>query len=82
MSGMLPCPVCGADFKMGQEPHDNHPVAGMFYVYHEYGPLGSTARSCPVEVREHFDSKTEAVRAWNILASSSIRSNAQKDIAE
>lgn len=62
---LLPCPLCGAAFKYGQEPHDNHPVAGMFYLYHDYGPLGSDARKCPIEVRGHFDSLEAATAKWN-----------------
>jgi hypothetical protein len=50
---------------MAQEPHDNHPVAGMFYIYHDYGPLGSDARKCPIEVHRHFDTQAEAIKAWN-----------------
>lgn len=64
-SELLPCPFCGAKFLFGQEPHDNYPVAGQFYLYHDYGPLGSAARKCPIEVRPHFETKEEAVAAWN-----------------
>lgn len=62
---LKPCPLCGSNFKMGQEPHDNHPVGGMFYIYHEYGPIGSAARKCPLSVDRHFDSGEEAAIAWN-----------------
>ena len=62
---LLPCPFCGSKFLIGQEPHDNHPVAGQFYLYHEYGQLGSPARKCPIDVRGHFDSEAAAIAAWN-----------------
>lgn len=62
---LKPCPFCGSDFKSGQEPHDNHPVGGMFYLYHNYGPLGSAARACPLEFRRHFDTLEAAAMAWN-----------------
>lgn len=62
---LLPCPLCGAAFLYGQEPHDNHPVAGMFYLFHEYGPLGSDARQCPIGVRGHFDTLEAAADRWN-----------------
>lgn len=62
---LLPCPLCGADFKMGQEPHDNGYVAGQYYIYHDYGPLGSAARRCPLTVERHFDTAEEAAAAWN-----------------
>lgn len=62
---VAPCPFCGGAFLVGQEPHDNHPVAGMFYLYHDYGPLGSPARACPIEVQRHFDTREEAIAAWN-----------------
>ena len=62
---LLPCPFCGSKYLMGQEPHDNHPVAGKFYLYHDYGPLGSPARKCPIDVRGHFDSEADAIAAWN-----------------
>ena len=62
---LKPCPFCGSAFKMGQEPHDNFPVNGMYYIYHDYGPLGSAARRCPVDVMGHFNSADEAIAAWN-----------------
>jgi hypothetical protein len=65
MTKLLPCPLCGAAFLMGQEPLDNHPIGGMFYIFHDYGSLGSAARDCPVEVSCHFESVEEAVSAWN-----------------
>lgn len=64
-AALLPCPFCGSRFKMSQEPNDNHPVAGMVYLYHEYGPLGSPARSCPLEFGGHFESEEVAIKAWN-----------------
>lgn len=64
----LPCPMCGEPFKMGQEPHDNHPVGGKFYIFHDYGPLGSPARRCPIEVHRHFDTEALAIAAWNTRA--------------
>ena len=62
---LLPCPFCGAAFKMGQEPHDNGSVSGKWYLFHEYGPLGSAARKCLIDVRRHFDTEAEAITAWN-----------------
>ena len=69
--GLLPCPLCGAAFLIAQEPHDNGFVAGQWYIYHEYGPLGSDARNCPIDVPRHFDSRAEAIAAWNRRASTS-----------
>jgi hypothetical protein len=66
-----PCPFCGSNFNISQEPHDNHPVGGMFYIYHEYGPIGSAARKCPIYVDRHFDSREEAIAAWNRRATPS-----------
>lgn len=65
MDKLKPCPFCGSAFKMGQEPRYNHPVGGMFYLYHEYGPLGSAARKCPIVVEPHFHTEAEAITAWN-----------------
>ena len=65
---LKPCPFCGAGFKIAQEPQDNHPVAGMFYIFHDYGPLGSSARSCLLQVNRHFATKAEAIAAWNTRA--------------
>lgn len=62
---MKPCPFCGAKFKLSQEPHDNHPIAGMYYIYHDYGPLGSPARECRLDITGHFHSEKEAVDFWN-----------------
>jgi hypothetical protein len=63
---LKPCPFCGAAFLIAQEPHDNHPVAGMFYIYHDYGPISSAARACIIDVRRHFASREEAITAWNL----------------
>ena len=65
---LKPCLFCEGAFKMGQEPHDNHPFGGMFYIYHEYGPIGSSARKCPIRVARHFHTKAEAIAAWNTRA--------------
>lgn len=65
VSELKPCPFCGANFKMSQEPHDNHPVNGMWYVYHDYGPIGSPARSCRLDITGHFETEAEAVAACN-----------------
>ncbi|MDB5707880.1 MAG: hypothetical protein JWN66_4996 [Sphingomonas bacterium] len=48
---------------MGQEPSDNHPVAGMFYIFHcrEDG----RPRACRIEVRGHFETAEQAARFWN-----------------
>ena len=62
---LLPCPFCGAAFKMGQEPNDNGYVAGMFYIFHDYGPIGSAARSCIIDVPKHFKTEEAAIIAWN-----------------
>lgn len=61
------CPYCGSEFKMSQEPYDNHPVGGKFYIYHVYGDIGSAARNCHIDVRGHFDTEKEAADFWNIL---------------
>lgn len=65
MSEILPCPFCGSRFKMGQESHDNDPVAGEFYIFHDYGPIGSKARKCRLSVNGHFESKELATEFWN-----------------
>ena len=62
---LKPCPFCGSDFLMGQEPLDNGYVAGKFYLYHDYGQIGSNARNCLLSVVRHFDDEEEAVNAWN-----------------
>lgn len=64
-AALLPCPFCGSGFKMGQEPADNYPVAGMFYLYHDYGPLKSPARDCLIDVPRHFTTEAAAIAAWN-----------------
>jgi post-segregation antitoxin (ccd killing protein) len=62
---LKPCPLCGADFCIAQEPQDNHPVGGMFYIFHDYGPVGSDARKCIINVGRHFSTAEEAAAAWN-----------------
>ena len=62
---LLPCPFCGSGFLMAQEPHDNFPVEGKFYIFHDYGPIGSPARKCPLHFGGHFDTEAEAITAWN-----------------
>lgn len=64
---LLPCPLCGFAFLIGQEPHDNGSLGGKFYLYHKYGPIGSAARSCPIEnyIGRHFDTREQAITAWN-----------------
>ncbi len=64
-SELKPCPFCGSNFKIGQEPHDNDPVAGMFYIFHEYGPIGSAARKCKLDIKCHFNTEKEAEDFWN-----------------
>ena len=70
VEALKPCPFCGAAFLIAQEPHDNHPVAGMFYIYHDYGPISSAARACIIDVRRHFASREEAITAWNTRTTS------------
>lgn len=65
---LLACPFCGSAFKVGQEPHDGHPVPGMFYIYHDYGPDGSAARKCRISVPGHFNTEAKAAAAWNTRA--------------
>ena len=65
---LLPCPFCGSGFLMAQEPHDNFPVEGKFYIFHDYGPIGSPARKCPLHFGGHFDTEAEAIAAWNARA--------------
>jgi len=67
---LLPCPFCGAEFKVSQEPHDNHPVGGLWYLFHAYGEIGSSARKCLIAVPKHFDTKDEAIAAWNTRTTS------------
>ena len=59
------CPFCGGDFKIAQEPYDNGCVAGRWYIYHDYGELGSPARACIINVPRHFDTEQDAIAAWN-----------------
>lgn len=66
---LKPCPFCGGNFKIAQEPHDNGYVSGLWYVYHDYGPLGSKARSCPFSFERHFNSKQDAINACNTRTS-------------
>jgi len=40
----------------------------MFYLYHDYGPIHSAARQCPISVGKHFATRGEAVAAWNTRA--------------
>lgn len=81
-SELRPCPFCGSAFKIGQEPHDNDRVGGMFYIYHDYGSLGSAARECPIEVYRHFNSEAEAVAAWNTRAEQAAELAKFKALAE
>lgn len=65
ISELKRCPFCGSKFEVSTEPQDNHPVAGMAYIYHDYGPPGSAARECFLRVNQHFVSEKEAIAAWN-----------------
>lgn len=65
---LLPCPFCGDGFKIGQEPRNNPVVGGLWYIFHAYGEIGSPARRCPIVVPNHFDTKEEAIAAWNTRA--------------
>jgi hypothetical protein len=65
---LKPCPLCGSAFKFGQEAHDEPRVGGKFYIYHVYGPMGSAARKCPLEIPRYFDTEQEAAEAWNARA--------------
>ena len=65
---LKPCPLCGSKFLMGREPHDNHPVGGKFYLFHQCRPLGSPAEKCPIDVHGHFDTAEEAAAIWNTRA--------------
>jgi len=49
--------------KYSQEPNDNVPVAGMYYLYHEGGP-----KNCPIHFGGHFDSLDEMIERWNTRA--------------
>lgn len=60
---LLPCPICGGEFCMGQEPSYNHPVAGKFYIFHANRETGRPW--CRVDVTGHFDTESEAVAFWN-----------------
>jgi hypothetical protein len=68
MTDLLGCPFCGSNFLFGKEPYDNEPVGGLYYVFHEYGPIGSAARECPISVSSYFGTKEEAALAWNTRA--------------
>lgn len=61
--GLDPCPYCSGAFKMGQEPRDNPPVSGLFYIFHARET--EEARGCRIEVRGHFDTAEEALVFWN-----------------
>ena len=63
---LLPCPLCGTAFLISQEPFDNGRVAGLFYIYHAYRPLGSAANECRLTVNGHFESEADACAAWNL----------------
>lgn len=59
---LLPCPFCGGAWGLAQEPHDNHPIAGMWYLYHK-SPRCVFDHSPP-----HFDSREMALAVWNTRA--------------
>lgn len=63
MTELKPCPFCGGEFKYSQEPHDNYPVAGMWYAYHT-----KPGFECHLDFRGHFDTIEELVTAWNTRA--------------
>ncbi len=62
---LAPCPFCGGDFLISQEPWDNAPVAGMWYLYHRIETVFSPSRMCRLDFRGHFESKAAAIAAWN-----------------
>ena len=70
---LKPCPFCGSDFLISQEPRDNYPVEGKFYIYHKYGELGSAARECRLSVNGHFDSEQDAAEFWNTRSDEAIQ---------
>ena len=63
---LAPCPYCSGAFKMGQEPRDNHPVSGLFYIFHARET--DEARQCRIEVCGHFESAEAAIAYWNPTA--------------
>ena len=65
MVELKPCPFCGGDIRIAQEPHDNHPVNGLWHLFHNYGEIGSRARKCLIAVPKYFDTEAEAIAAWN-----------------
>lgn len=62
---LLPCPFCGGEWALGQEPHDNYPVNSMWYLYHK-SPRCFWDWSPP-----HFDTSQQAIAAWNRRATPS-----------
>lgn len=56
---LKPCPFCGGEWGLAQEPRDNHPVAGMWYLYHK-SPRCVFDHSPP-----HFDTRYQALEAFN-----------------
>ncbi|AXQ69449.1 Lar-like restriction alleviation protein [Caulobacter phage CcrBL9] len=61
---LKPCPFCGGPFAISQEPHDNHPIAGMYYIYHTERTTPQR-QHCRITVDNHFHSVEEAVTFWN-----------------
>jgi len=56
---LLPCPFCGGEWGLGQEPDDNYPFQSMWYLYHK-SPRCFWNWSPP-----HFANRDAAVFAWN-----------------
>jgi len=64
LMALKPCPFCGGNWLVAKEPHDNHPVAGMWYLYHDNPRCEFDTPS------RHFETREAAVNAWNTRAAS------------
>lgn len=61
------CPICHSGMKYGKEDKDSPVAPNGYYLYHDYGPIGSEARKCHINIQGHFASKGEMLEFWNSL---------------